>query len=296
MTGARAKEGAGGGGHGFPHPELHSCGHGEHRARAVVRAPRVRHAALPDGDRAVRPGGPVRRRRRRRRRAASPSRALDHRGVPDQARRRKARRAPGLPGPALERPRPHQGRRALRPRGHPRRVRGARGLDDVEMRAAPAALRRREGRRALRSACAEPHRARAPHPAIHVGAAPVHRAAGGHPRAGHGDERADDGLDDGHLLDAARPRGAGDRHGQADRDRRQRVPPRGDGRGGRDGRGARVRTARLEARGAAVRRPGIRQCRRDRRPGARRPRRDRDRGLRHLGRLLRPRGISTSRR
>ncbi len=48
----------------------------------------------------------------------------------------------------------------------------------------------------------------------------VHRPAGGHPRAGHGHERADDGLDDGHLLDAEGPRRAGDRHRQADLDRR----------------------------------------------------------------------------
>ena len=33
---------------------------------------------------------------------------------------------------------------------------------------------------------------------------PGHRAPGGHPRAGHGHERADDGVDDGHVLDAAR--------------------------------------------------------------------------------------------
>ena len=77
---------------------------------------------------------------------------------------------------------------------------------------------------------------------------PVHRPAGGHPRAGHGDERADDGLDDGHVLDAARPRGARDRDGQADLDRRLGVPARGDRRGRRDGRRARLRAPRLEAR------------------------------------------------
>ena len=39
-------------------------------------------------------------------------------------------------------------------------------------------------------------------------------------------ERADDGLDDGHVLDAGRPRRAGDRHRQADLDRRLGLPAR----------------------------------------------------------------------
>ena len=47
-------------------------------------------------------------------------------------------------------------------------------------------------------------RAGAAHAPLHLGAAAVHRPAGGHPGAGHGHERADDGLDDGHVLDAAR--------------------------------------------------------------------------------------------
>ena len=62
------------------------------------------------------------------------------------------------------------------------------------------------------------------------------RPAEGHPRAGHGHERADDGVDDGHVLDAGRLRRAGDRHGQADLDRRLRLPARGDRRRRRDGR------------------------------------------------------------
>ena len=73
-----------------------------------------------------------------------------------------------------------------------------------------------------------PRRDRASHAPLHVRAPAVHRAAGGHPRARHGDERADDGVDDGHVLDAARSRGPGDRHGQADLDRRLGLPPRGD--------------------------------------------------------------------
>ena len=73
---------------------------------------------------------------------------------------------------------------------------------------------------------------------------PVHRPADGHPRAGHGDERADDGVDDGHVLDAEGLRGARDRDRQADLARRLAVPPRGDRRRRRDGHRARVPAAR----------------------------------------------------
>ena len=239
-------------------------------------------------DRPVRPGRSVRGRRPGRGGAAPASRAVDPRLLPDQARRRNPRRLPRLPRAALERARPDEGRHPVRPRGLARRVRCARRLDDVEVRAPAAALRRREGRRPLQPARAQPDGARAPHAPLHLGAASVHRPTGGHPGAGHGDERADDGLDDGHVLDAARPRGPGDRDGQADLDRRLRLPARGDGGGGRDGRRARLRAPRLETRRAALRRAGIRERRRDRRPGARRPRRDRRRRLGRLGRRPRP--------
>ena len=168
-------------------------------------------------------------------------------------------------------------------------MRRAGGLDDVEMRAAAPAVRRRERRRPLQPARDVARRARAPHAAVHVRAPAVHRPAGGHPRAGHGDERADDGLDDGHLLDAARPRGAGDRDRQADLDRRLRVPPRGDGRRRRDGDRARLRAPRMAPVRAALRRAGLRQRRRHRGAGARRPRRNRDRRLRRLRRRARRR-------
>ena len=59
-------------------------------------------------------------------------------------------------------------------------------------------------------------------------------------RAGHGDERADDGVDDGHVLDAARLRSARDRHRKADLDRRVGLPARGDRRRRRHGRQPRV--------------------------------------------------------
>ena len=46
----------------------------------------------------------------------------------------------------------------------------------------------------------------------------------GHSCSGHGHERADDGLDDGHVLDADRVRGAGGRDREADLDRRLGLP------------------------------------------------------------------------
>ena len=145
--------------------------------------------------------------------------------------------------------------------GHARRVRRARDVDDVEVLAPAASVRRRERRRALRPALALAGRARAADAPLHLGAPADHRPPGGHPRAGHGDERADDGVDDGHLLDAARLRGPGDRHRQADLDRRLRLPARGDGRRASSWSSPRVRPARVAARGAALRRPGLRQRR-----------------------------------
>ena len=225
---------------------------------------------------------------RRGRRAAALPRARDHALRPGQARRRHARRLRRLPRPALDRARADEGRHPLRPGGHARRVRRARDLDDLEVRAPAAAVRRREGRRPLQPARAVAAGARAPDAPLHVGAAAGDRAAGGHPRARHGDERADDGVDDGHVLDAGRPRRPGDRHRQADLDRRLRLPPRGDRRRRRDGDRACVRAARLEPRRAALRRPGLRQRRRHRRARAGRARRDRDRRLGRLRRRPRP--------
>ena len=229
-----------------------------------ARAARVGFTALPHGRGPVRPGRAVRRHRPRRGRAPALPGARVHRQLPRAARQRPARRLRRLPGAALERARPDEGRHPLRRRGDARRVRRARGLDDVEVRAAAAALRRRQGRRALQPARDVAARARAADAPLHLGAAADHRPEGRHPGAGHGDERADDGLDDGHLLDAEGPRRAGDRHRQADLDRRLGVPARGDRRRRRDDDRARLRAARLEAQRAALRRAGLRQRRRDR--------------------------------
>ena len=195
--------------------------------------------------------------------------ALDDRLDPGADGRRPPRRLPRLPRPALEHHRADEGRDPLRPGGDARRVRGARDVDDVEVLAPPPAVRRREGRRSLRSAEHVARRARAADAALHVGAPADHRPEGGHPGAGHGHERADDGLDDGHVLDAERLRRPGDRDREADLDRRLRLPPGGDRRRRRDGDRARVRPARLDARRAALRRPGLRERRRRRRRGAR---------------------------
>ena len=221
--------------------------HGEHVRSGVARASGVGHSALPHRRHAVRPGRPTRGHPPRHRRAAAVPRAGVHRQLPRPARLRPARRLPGLPRPALERARPDEGRHSLRLRGQPRRMRRARGLDDLEVRAAAPPLRRRQGGRALQPARDVAGRARAADPPLHVGAAADHRPAGGHPRAGHGDERADDGVDDGHVLDADGPRRPGDRDREADLDRRLRVPSRGDGRRRRDDDRARLRAARLEA-------------------------------------------------
>src|SRR5579862_7455016 len=205
---------------------LHCSGFGPCRGIAARGASRVGHPALPHGSRAIRAGVAVRRRLADGGRAAQLSRARADHERPAAAGRRPLADLPRIPRPALDRARTDEGRRPLRPRGVARRVRGARLVDDLEVCAAPSALRRREGRCALRRACAVVARARAADAPVHVGALRRHRPAGGHSRARHGDERADDGVDDGHVLDAEgvrRPRG---RDRQADLDRRVRLPPR----------------------------------------------------------------------
>ena len=244
-------------------------------------------AALPDGARPVRAGPSTRRRRGVRGRAAALSGALARGQRPGAARLGEVDGLPGLPGAALDRARPDEGRRPLRRRGDAGRVRGARDVDDLEVRAPAAALRRRQGRRSLQPEGDVGRRAAEDDAPLHLGAAADHRAAEGHPGARHGDQRADDGLDDGHLLDGDRPRRPGDRDRQADLARRLALPPRGDRRGRRDGDRARVPAARVGSGRAALRRPGVRQRRRDRRGRARRQGRLGDRGLGCLGRRAR---------
>ena len=182
------------------------------------------YAALSDASGAVRGGAHARRRRRgAAERLRYPERAVMV-SVPVRMDDGTLVRLPGLPRSALERARADEGRDPLRPARLARRVRRARDVDDVEVRAPASAVRRRQGRRALQPACDVQRRARAADAAVHDRAAAGDRAGEGHPRSGHGHERADHGLDHGHVLDAGRLRGAGDRDRQADLDRRLALP------------------------------------------------------------------------
>ena len=222
---------------------------------------RVGCAALADRARTVRAGARARRRLAWRSRAAALSGARRGRLRAHPSRFGRGRRAPCVPRAALDRARADEGRRPLRPARLARRMRGAGDVDDVEMRSVAAAVRRREGRRPLQPARHVHGRDRAADASLHLRAGARDRPQGGHSCAGHGYERADDGLDDGHVLDADRPCRAGDRDGQADLHRRLGVSPRGDWSRRRDGDRPRVRPAGLEPRGTALHRPGLRQGR-----------------------------------
>jgi predicted AlkP superfamily phosphohydrolase/phosphomutase len=117
---------------------------------AVGTRPRVGHAAVPHGPRPVRAGASLRGRFGDGRRTAQLPGARGHRQRPAPPRRRLGRDLPRLPRAALDGARADQGRHALRPRGLARRVRRPRDLDDVEVRALAAPVRRREGRDPLR--------------------------------------------------------------------------------------------------------------------------------------------------
>ena len=136
---------------------------------------------------------------------------------PAAPRRRRHRAADRPPRPAQLLARAGQGRPALQPRRRPRRGARAGDVDDLEVRPARRAVRRRQGRRPDRPAELLAGRARARDPPLHQRDQPAHRAGARHPRARHRHRRADHGLDDGHLLRPAglhRPRR---RHRQAGR-------------------------------------------------------------------------------
>ena len=120
-------------------PALDSDRVGSAGGFARARPSGVGNPALPHGARPVRAGPAVRRRRGVRGRAAALPGALARRQRPGQARLGQVDGLPGLPRPALDRARPDEGRRPLRRRGVARRVRGARDVDDLEVRAAAAA-------------------------------------------------------------------------------------------------------------------------------------------------------------
>jgi len=136
-----------------------------------ARGPRVGDAALQNGALAVRAAPPVRRHRGFRRRTVALPGARARVSVPVHLDSGRLGVFPAT-APALDRARPFQGRRALRHGGHARRVRGARDVDDLEVRTPTAAVRRRQGRSALQPE--RPLAGRAPEAdaALHGRAAP----------------------------------------------------------------------------------------------------------------------------
>ena len=264
------------------------------RARRGRR--RVELRALPHRHRPVLPRLGAARPRPRVRRAPQRPAPLARRELPGADGLRRRALVHRLPRAAHADDGPDEGRLSLRPRRLDGRVRGAGDVDDVEVRAARPALRRREGRRALRAERAERRRARAPDAPLRRRADPDHRPREGHPRAGHGDERARDGVVHGHVLPADRPLRAGRRHRQADRARRHRRAARGDRPRRRLRARGRLRPHRAAAARVARRDPGLRQRRRRRGARAVRDRRDGRRGLRSQRRArLAPPGWTSSR-
>ena len=130
------------------------------------------------------------------------------------------------------------------------------------MRRGQHPLRRRQGRRDLRSPAALPRRTGADHAPLYRRADRFHRAGKGRPRAGHEHQRADHGVDHGHLLDAHAPHRDGGGHRQAARSGRFARAPRGHRPGLHDRHLAGAETIRAGARVHARRRPGTRQRRR----------------------------------
>ena len=105
--------------------------------------------------------------RRRPARAPHGAAPLARRQLPGAPRRRRGPGVHGLPRPAHARHGPDEGRHPPRARRLARRVRGARDVDDLQVRAPRPAVRRREGRRALRPEPALRRRDRAPHAPLH---------------------------------------------------------------------------------------------------------------------------------
>ena len=125
-------------------------------------------------------------------------------------------------------PRAGEGRHPLPPDRHARRGQGARDVDDLEVRADGPPVRRRQGRRRLRSEAALRGGARAAHPPLHDRDHQRDRAGEGHPGARRRHRRAGDGVDLRHLLDERRPLGPRGRDRQAARARRLGRPRRRD--------------------------------------------------------------------
>ena len=134
----------------------------------------------------------------------------NHRAHSGADGQRPSRSLHRLPRAALHRPRPGQGRHPLRARRHARRSARPGQLDDLEVRRGQHSLRRRQGRRHLRSPQDVAGRTGAHDPPLHRRTDRIHRPGKRRSRARHEHQRADHGLDHGHLLHAHAP----------DRDRR----------------------------------------------------------------------------
>ncbi len=154
----------------------------------------------------------VRQRPLRDARHASPRGDGQHPAAP---RRRRNRTVPRPPGTAQLLPRTGQGRPALLARCHAGRGTGPGDVDDVEMRAARRAVRRRQGRRPYRPPGLQHRRTRAGDPPLHQRDQSADRSRARHSRPRHRHGRADHGLADGYLLGAAGPHRPGRRHRQA---------------------------------------------------------------------------------
>src|SRR5829696_6642868 len=133
--------------------------HARGEGRAPAAPARVGDAALRAGEHAARARARTRRRLGARVDAAPLPRARGDADAPGADGRRRIPDVPGVSRAALVRARPDEGRRPLRRGPRPRRVRRARDVDDVEVRAPAPALRWREGRRSLQPAHALDERA-----------------------------------------------------------------------------------------------------------------------------------------
>ena len=151
-----------------------------------------------------------------RRASKSPAHGRDgaYRSHPGDARRRPYRGVHRIPRPALHRPRTGQRRNSLLPRRHARRSARAGGVDDLEVRGGKHSFRRRERRRHLRSGDAVHVGVGAHHAALHRRDHRIHRPGARRARARHEHQRANDGLDHGHLFHAHAPYEYRGRHRQ----------------------------------------------------------------------------------
>ena len=220
----------------------------------------------------------------------------DDRLLSDPSRRRLDRGVRGLSRAASPHPRPDQGRHPVCPVGRYRRGGGAGDLDELEMRAGRPALWRRQGRRPGRSLHHFEARTGGAVAPLHAGDDSVRRAAYRRDGAGHGHQRAGDGLVHGHLFDVSGPHRDRDRHRQAGGLRRHAGTPRSHRARRRASRQAGDERIVDQSEQRHRRDPGVWQCRLLCRAGAASVRPQGDRGQRSYRRAARSKPASISRR